>query len=112
MAYSLFRVGWAADYADADDFLVHLYHSANIGVSNYNGYYNPQVDELLDLSRREPDTAKRLRLLRKAEDVILDDAPYLWLFQRQRHQARGEAVSRLAPNVMETVDWYAVRLKR
>jgi peptide/nickel transport system substrate-binding protein/oligopeptide transport system substrate-binding protein len=110
MPYSFFRVGWAADYADADDFLVHLYHSRNIGLTNYNGYENAQVDHLLDQSRRETDPAQRLQYLQRAEDVILDDAPYLWLFQRQGNQALQPEVRRFTMNGMAVADWFEVSL--
>jgi peptide/nickel transport system substrate-binding protein/oligopeptide transport system substrate-binding protein len=110
MQYSFFRVGWTADYADADDFLVHLYHSRNSGVSNYNGYYNPQVDQLLEQSRAEADQAERVRLLQKAEDLILDDAPQLWLFQRQSNKAVSPAIKHFYMNALEVVDWQRVEI--
>ena len=39
---------------------------------NYN---NPEVDRLLDKAKTERDYLKRMELYRKAEDIILEDAP-------------------------------------
>ncbi|MGE5422632.1 MAG: ABC transporter substrate-binding protein [Ignavibacteriales bacterium] len=106
MNYSFFRFGWEADYPDIDNFLYPLFHSSQIGVTNLTGYSNPMVDRLLDQARAQTSsTSKRIQLLRKAEQIIIDDAPMIWLFQK-------EAVKLVAPDVqgfemdgMEMIDW-------
>ncbi len=110
---SFFRLGWAADYPDADNFLYNLFHSSKIGVSNYFGYHNPQVDKILDASRAQyKDPAARNQLLRRAEEMIVDDAPCLWLFQKKAVKLISPDVRQLNLGRMERVDWYQVELAK
>ncbi|MDR3333134.1 MAG: ABC transporter substrate-binding protein [Synergistaceae bacterium] len=77
----IYRMGWIADYLDADNFLYVLQHSSNIGVKgNYSRYGSPEVDKLLDEGRTETDPAKRAEIYQKAEQLIVDDAPWIYLF--------------------------------
>lgn len=110
---SFFRLGWAADYPDADSFLYSLFHSSKIGVSNYCGYHNPQVDKILDASRAKyNDNQARIKLLRRAEEIIVDDAPCLWLFQKQAEIMISRDVKNLQIDRLEMVDWYQVKLSK
>ena len=76
---AMFRMGWAADYKDPDNFLYYNFHSRNIGKSNQSRYANPKVDQLLDDARAKagPD---RLQLYREAEDIIVRDAAWICLY--------------------------------
>jgi oligopeptide transport system substrate-binding protein len=69
----IFRYAWYADYPDPDSFLYPLFHSQS--ASNYFRYQNAEVDKLLDEARREFDDLRRVKLYRKAEQIILSDAP-------------------------------------
>lgn len=79
---------WFADIPDPDNFLHLLFHSRS--PRNYMGYANRVVDDLLARARKEPDLQRRVDLYRRAEQLILDDAPMMgfWhspydrLFQR------------------------------
>lgn len=107
----LFRIGWQADYPDADSFLYSLYHSSQLGITNYSGYQNPQVDKILDESRRQTgNSQKRIELLAKAEAMIVDDAPAIWLFQKRAAKIAGQQVKNLQVNSMEMIDWYKLEL--
>ena len=110
---SFFRLGWAADYPDADNFLYSLFHSSKIGVSNFCGYHNPQLDRILDASRSQyKDPAARIKLLQRAEEIIVDDAPCLWLFQKKAEKLISPDVRKLTLDKMEMVDWYQVELAK
>jgi peptide/nickel transport system substrate-binding protein/oligopeptide transport system substrate-binding protein len=77
----MFRMGWVVDYADPDNFLYVLLHSDNWGSKgNYAHYKNPEVDRLLAEARVETEPAKRLELYQKAEEIIVEDAPWVFLF--------------------------------
>ena len=76
-----FRAGWAGDYPDPDNFLYNLLCSDNFGAKgNYVRYKNDDVDAWLKEARRVSDPAKRIELYQKAEQQIVDDAPWLFLF--------------------------------
>jgi oligopeptide transport system substrate-binding protein len=73
----MFRYAWFADYPDPDNFLYPLFYSQS--ADNYFRYHNPEVDRLLDDARRETDDLHRVKLYRKAEQLILNDAPGVML---------------------------------
>jgi ABC-type transport system substrate-binding protein len=70
--YALF-----ADVPDPDTFLGKLHSQSG---QNFFGYANRTVDELLMQARREPDAPRRVELYRRAEQLIVDDAPLLPIF--------------------------------
>jgi peptide/nickel transport system substrate-binding protein/oligopeptide transport system substrate-binding protein len=111
MNFMCYRIGWSADYPDTDSFLYSLFHSSNIGISNFSGYTNQQVDKILDASREETKSQQeRIKLMNRAEEIIVDDAPYLWLFQKNAAKLIGKQVNSLNINNMGMVDWYSIEL--
>ncbi len=62
------------------NYLYTYFHSKNIGpAGNFCGYNNPKVDALLDAAKKEVDPEKRVKLIREAEEIIVDDAPW-WFY--------------------------------
>ena len=89
----MYRMSWIADYADPDNFLYVLFYSQNRGVKgNYSYYSNDRVDELLTAARVETDFDKRMGLYREAERIIVDDAPWMFLFYYTTSLLGGERV--------------------
>jgi ABC-type transport system substrate-binding protein len=86
--FPIFRYSWTADVPEPDNFLYRLFHSQSR--NNFTRYRNNQVDRLLDQARGEQVYLKRIELYRRAENMILEDAPiiplnfqsYERLFQR------------------------------
>jgi ABC-type oligopeptide transport system substrate-binding subunit len=74
----IFLYAWYADVPDPDNFLAKLFHSR--GRNNFFGYANPVVDELLASARSVSDLQARAERYRKAERLILDDAPIVPFF--------------------------------
>jgi len=74
----LFALGWVADYPDPDNFLYVLFHSSMFGEQgNHTWYSNPKVDELTEKARALMRMEERAPLYQQAEDLILDDAPWI-----------------------------------
>ena len=73
-----FEVGWIADYPDPQNFLEVKFHSKS--QQNYLGYSNPEVDALLDEAALEQDPDRREELYRQAEQLIINDAPWVPLY--------------------------------
>ncbi len=72
---------WVGDYPDPTNFLDIKFHSraiARTNAMNDTRYSNPGLDTLLDAARGELDPAKRAAMYRRAEQMIFDDAP--WIF--------------------------------
>lgn len=70
LAYS----SWIADFNDAVNFLNLLRSGTG---QNYSGYSNPKFDALLDRAKHETDMGKRGELLARAEQMALDDYPWI-----------------------------------
>jgi ABC-type oligopeptide transport system substrate-binding subunit len=76
--YQMFRIGWGADYPDPENFLDILFHSESD--NNHSGYNNLEVDSLLERARVERNREARFALYNQAEQMILDDAPWIPLW--------------------------------
>ncbi|MEO6050294.1 MAG: hypothetical protein ABIP78_03045, partial [Pyrinomonadaceae bacterium] len=60
--------------------------SGNIGpipFSNGASYRNPRVDELFDLAASETHKQKRATYYFEAQEILVRDVPYLWLYEPQ-----------------------------
>jgi oligopeptide transport system substrate-binding protein len=111
MSLSFFRMEWTADYPDPDSFLYSMFHSSKVGMGNYFNYHNSQVDKVLEASREEVKSQQeRIKLLNRAEQIIIDDAPALFLFQSSAAALAGPNVEKLQLNGMQMIDWYGVKL--
>jgi ABC-type transport system substrate-binding protein len=73
--FQMFNLGWIADYPDPQNFLDIKLHSQSS--NNETQYSNPEVDRLLDQARTELDEATRLDLYQQAEEIIVQDAPWI-----------------------------------
>jgi len=61
-------------------FLWRGFHSRSIGVpGNWTRYRNPQIDQLIDRAVEARDPNAMLRLIRTAEDIIVEDAPWSFI---------------------------------
>lgn len=74
----VFLYAWYADVPDPDNFLMKLFHSR--GARNFFGYANPIVDDVLASARSATDLQIRVERYRRAEQLILDDAPIVPVF--------------------------------
>ncbi len=69
--------GWCADYPDPENFADVIFHTGK--EMNYGNYSNPVLDTLLEQARVEPDVSKRIGMYQQAEQIIVDDAPAIFL---------------------------------
>lgn len=75
--------GWYQDYPDPSNFLDVLLNGTRITDVNSNNvafYSNPLVNDLLGKAAYEIDNSVRLNLYQEAERIIVDDAPWVFLF--------------------------------
>jgi oligopeptide transport system substrate-binding protein len=73
--YKIASQGWIADYQDPHNFLDLQFHSQS--PINDTNYSNPDVDRLLESARSETNAEERLRLYQEAEQIIVQDAPWI-----------------------------------
>jgi len=76
-----FHMRWAADYLDQQNFLSVLLHSK--ATENRTAYSNPEYDKLVEQADAELDPAKRVALYRKAEAIVVDDAPWVPIYYQK-----------------------------
>ena len=97
--YQMFTLGWVADYPDPQNFLDVLFHSESD--NNHINYGNSEVDRLLEEARTELDRERRFEIYNQAEQMILDDAPWVWTW------FSGEGYALIKPEVS---DYYLLQM--
>jgi len=111
----LYRLGWVADYPDPENFL-NLFNSRTIpasGPSQINSarYANPAFDSLLTLAIGTLDDAERMRLYQQAEQVAVDDAPMIFIYNDMDFRVVQPYVQNYFSNSMDRRDltevWFA-----
>lgn len=75
--YMVARSSWIGDYADPSTFLGCFVSGSG---NNRTGFSDAQYDQLLRLAERELDPAKRMLLLRQAEQILLHQAVIIPVF--------------------------------
>lgn len=75
--YEIARGGWLADYTDPITFLDLFYSKSG---NNDPGYNSPEYDAKIDAANKESDTAKRMKDLHDAEDILMKDIPVIPLY--------------------------------
>lgn len=86
----LFSSGWCGDYPDPENFADVLFHTG--AQQNTGKFSDPALDTVLDQARGEQDVTKRIQLYQQAEQMIVQDAPALFIM----HDVSYELVK---PNV-------------
>ena len=81
--FAFARSGWIADYNAPDSFLG-IYHSS-AGVMNYSGFKDQAFDRAYDAALGEADPARRIALLRAAEQIAADACVVIPLFGQRTH---------------------------
>ncbi|HLE42711.1 MAG TPA: ABC transporter substrate-binding protein [Methylomirabilota bacterium] len=75
------RLGWLADYPDPENFLTVLFHTRNVGPpGNSSRFSSPEVDRLFDEADRMPAGPARLAKYREAEKLIVEEAPWVFVY--------------------------------
>ena len=75
---------WSPDYADPSMFMNFWFDSNNFGLpGNRSRYKNDQVDDLVRKALAMSDVNQRVALYNQAQDIIMQDAPYIFLYQTQ-----------------------------
>ena len=75
---SMFMLGWVADYPDPDNFLYVLFNTSQAGPPGNNTWYsNAEVDALTAKARTLSQMNERIPLYQRAEDIILDESPWI-----------------------------------
>jgi peptide/nickel transport system substrate-binding protein/oligopeptide transport system substrate-binding protein len=78
-----FWLSWWADYPDPENFLYPLFHSANAGPAGNRAWYrDPDLDRLIEQAQATTDERARYALYARAEDRIVRNAPWVFMWHR------------------------------
>ncbi len=92
---------WSPDYADPSMFMNFWFDSKNFGLAGNRAFYkNDAVDDLVRKAVAMSDQKERTALYRQAMDTILDEAPYIYLYQNQTVVPMRKSVKGYAYNPM------------
>ena len=78
----LYMAGWIGDTGDPDNFLQPLFSSrSSTDTGNRGQYKNPEVDRLLEEGQRTISPVRRREVYKRIQDLLVDDAPWIYLVQ-------------------------------
>lgn len=83
---------WYADYPDAENFLTPLFES-NVSQKRWTRYTNQRVDSLIKKIEYEVNSTKRDKYINTVNSIIIDDAPWVFLW----HPTTAHVIQ---PNIM------------
>ncbi len=89
--YMLQQDGLSMTWPDPD-YLRHNFHSEGWGHARGVGFKNERLDELLEAGLRTVDMEERRELYFEAEQILLDEAPWIFLFWRPQAEAAHPSV--------------------
>lgn len=96
--YQVMRSDWAGDYLDATTFLKVFASDSN---NNHTGWRNSDYDALLFEADRTADPAARLALLRRAETILLNEAPVIPIYHFSTVRLVRPSVRGWHPNLLD-----------
>ena len=77
---AMWRMVGRPERSDPDELVYNLFHSSTREKGfNFVGYVNPEYDRIAEAQRAEIDRSRRKALIDSAQDMIMADAPYLFL---------------------------------
>lgn len=80
--------GWSSDNGDPDNFLYPLFHSRNWGRSGNTAFFkSPLIDQMLDRALAMRNPIERLAYYREIEKLIVEEAPWVFLYHSIRFTA-------------------------
>jgi len=78
----MYMLGWSStNTLDADAAIYSVLHSSD----PYSTYSNPEVDAMLDEARSTTDEARRKELYKKIQEIVLEEAPRIFLYQENQY---------------------------
>jgi ABC-type transport system substrate-binding protein len=106
-----FRGSWIADYPDAENYLS-VFYSKNPAPPNYTRYSNPAFDALFEKALNETDDAARYALYRRADSMVMEDAPVVPLWYDMSIHLVQPNISHFQPNALNLLELRHTRIKK
>lgn len=87
---------------DPDGYVYNGYHSQT---PSANGYSNPKLDELLTKARTTIDRNERKTMYRQIQEIMLDDAPFIYIANDNVIEGLQNYVKGYTPSPFSRRDW-------
>jgi peptide/nickel transport system substrate-binding protein len=111
-AQHAFGLVWWPTLKTPYDFLFSVFATGAQGAAAYNwGYYsNPEFDALIEAGTTEPDEATRMAHYAKAQDLLVEDAPALFVYEKRYRLPMRDTVEGFVFNgvLIETLNFYGM----
>jgi peptide/nickel transport system substrate-binding protein len=104
-----FRGSWIADYPDAENYLS-VFYSKNPAPPNYTRYKNPEFDRLFEQALMEENDSLRYDLYRRADQVMINDAPVIPLWYDKGIRLVQPNVNGFKPNALNLLELRKTRI--
>lgn len=75
----IYRLGWVADYPDAENFLQLFYGPNSSPGPNHSNYVNEEFDRLYREVRVMEDSPERTALYERMAAIVIEDAPWIFM---------------------------------
>jgi oligopeptide transport system substrate-binding protein len=111
---AMWRGGWLADYPDPENFLSIFVSNAqteNISIINPFKYNSAEFDELFARAKRETNAEERMKLYAKCDQLLVDDAVVVPLFNKDFITMVNLKAKKFETNQMERLDFTRVYIK-
>ena len=108
----MFVLSWFTVTADADNGMYALFHSNSHGSRGNRSFYtNNEVDRLLDAGRAEFNVPVRMNMYQRAQEIILDEAPWGFLAATEYLVGRSNRVRGFVPMPTTFFKFYGYSLE-
>jgi oligopeptide transport system substrate-binding protein len=96
----IFRLGWSADYPHPNNFLRDVFQCGS-GNNNMK-YCNKQFDDLLNQAAVKPTLEEQVPLYNQAQQILVDDAPVVFIYWYGRFTLVKPYVQGLVPTSLDS----------
>jgi peptide/nickel transport system substrate-binding protein len=104
----LFRASWIADYPDGESFLC-MFYSKNPAPPNYTRFSNEHFDRLYEQSIIENDELKRMELYWEMDNILIEEAPVIFLFYDETALFASNKISNFETNAINLLEAYPLK---
>lgn len=104
-----FRASWIADYPDGESFLT-CFYSKNGAPPNYTHFSNTTFDALYEAALVEKDEEKRYLLYKQMDNILIEEAPVVFLFYDESAQFYQRNVHGIPRNALNLLSLKRIRI--
>jgi len=93
----MYSSGWIADYPDVESFM-QVFYSKNAPWPNSSNYSSEKFDKIYEQAALMPDCPERTQLYRKAQRIVVEDAPCAFMIHRISYVMYHSWIKNFKPN--------------